>query len=67
MHITAPSSHSLISCREVVGRTSLSRTTLWRLVRSGSFPRSIRISPGRVAWSASAVNEWIAMHAEVQS
>lgn len=43
----------------VMDRTSLSRTTLWRLIKRGEFPGSVRISPGRVAWSEAAVTEWV--------
>ena len=44
----------------VSDRTSLSRTTLWRMVRAGSFPKPVTISPGRIAWPESAVQAWIA-------
>jgi len=44
----------------VLDRTSLSRPTIWRMVRRGDFPPSVSISPGRVAWPESAVNAWIA-------
>jgi prophage regulatory protein len=41
-------------------RTSLSRVVRWRMVRNGSFPAPVPISPGRVAWPESAINRWIA-------
>ena len=44
----------------VTDRTSLSRTTLWRMVRRGEFPKPVQVSPGRVAWSEALVNAWIA-------
>lgn len=44
----------------VMDRTSLSRTTLWRMVRAGTFPRPIPLSPGRVAWSEAEVSQWMA-------
>ena len=44
----------------VCDRTSLSRTTLWRLVRAGTFPKPVTVSPGRIAWPESAVQSWIA-------
>lgn len=43
----------------VTDRTSLSRTTLWRMVRRGEFPKPVQVSPGRVAWPENAVNAWI--------
>jgi len=48
----------------VTDRTSLSRTTLWRMVRRGEFPKPIPISPNRVAWSEAEVDAWIASKME---
>lgn len=45
---------------EVGRRTSLSRTTIWRLCRAGRFPSPVELSAGRVGWSARAVDAWIA-------
>ena len=39
--------------------TGLSRTTIWRLQKTGEFPRAVRISPGRIAWRASEVSAWL--------
>lgn len=39
--------------------TGLSRTTVWRLQRAGTFPRAAHISPGRVAWRESEVTAWL--------
>jgi prophage regulatory protein len=50
----------LLAPKEVVRRTSLSRTTLWRLAQIGAFPKSVRISPGRCGWRAADVEQWIA-------
>ncbi|MGP5366943.1 helix-turn-helix transcriptional regulator [Pseudomonas helleri] len=44
--------------RDVLDVTSLSRTTLWRVMKSGQFPRPVRISPGRVGWRESAIIAW---------
>jgi prophage regulatory protein len=35
-----------------------SRSTLREMIREGRFPRPIRISPGRVAWSAAEIRAW---------
>jgi len=48
----------------VSDRTSLSRTTLWRLVRDGGFPPPVKVSPGRVAWPEATVNAWINARSE---
>lgn len=48
-----------LTFKQVRDRTGLSRSTIWRLERAGKFPRHHRISPNRVAWDESAINEWI--------
>jgi prophage regulatory protein len=49
----------LITAEEVYARTTLSRTTIQRHVKSGSFPPPVRISAQRVAWPEAAVNAWM--------
>ena len=43
----------------VRARTGLSRSTIWRLERQGSFPRHRRISRNAVAWVEDEVTEWM--------
>ena len=46
----------------VLAMTSLSRTTLWRRVREGTFPRPLRLGGERsraVGWRRGEVEEWI--------
>lgn len=40
--------------------TGLSRTTLWRMARTGDFPKPIPLSKGRVGYSAAKVEDWLA-------
>ena len=54
----------LISFDEVHHRTGLSRTTIWRLERTGEFPRSVQISRGRRAWREADVDQWISSKLE---
>jgi predicted DNA-binding transcriptional regulator AlpA len=49
----------LLSPAVVFEKVSLSRTTIWRLVKSHAFPQPIRLTPGRHAWSAHDVDRWI--------
>ena len=35
-----------------------SRSTIWRQCRRGDFPKPIPISPGRVGWLKSEIDEW---------
>jgi prophage regulatory protein len=46
------------SMGEVEAITSLSRSTLYRKMKEGTFPRSVSISTGRVGWERRAVDEW---------
>lgn len=55
-----PLAPSYIDWVEVRRRTTLSRTTIWRLERQGQFPKHINLSPGRIAWKASDVEAWMA-------
>ena len=44
-------------CRQL---TDLSRTSRWRLMRQGQFPKRIRLSPNRTGWRLSSVLDWLA-------
>lgn len=48
---------------EVLHTTSLSRNTVYRRMREGTFPKQIRIGPNSVAWRQSDIATW--MHALV--
>ena len=37
-----------------------SPSTLWRLVRAGSFPRPVKLAPRITAWRLEAVEAWLA-------
>ena len=44
---------------DVMKATGLSRTTLWRLERSGRFPKRVRLGPNSVGWVERGVSGWI--------
>ena len=44
----------------VIARTSLSRSTLYRRVAAGDFPRPIKLGERASAWSAAEIDAWIA-------
>lgn len=50
---------SLLSNKSVSKAVSLSRTTIYRGVRAGTFPAPVRITERRVAWRESDVQAWI--------
>ena len=43
----------------VLHRTGLTRSTLYRKMEAGTFPRQIVISTRRVGWREAAVGEWL--------
>ena len=49
-----------VSLREVLNRTSFSKTHVYRLIRAGRFPRSVPLGPGRVAFLESEIENWMA-------
>ncbi len=59
---TAPMTNSdrIIRMKTVLARTGLSRTTLYRKMSEGTFPRQVKISVHGAGWRESAVNRWIA-------
>ena len=49
----------LLTPKAVCERTSLSRSSLDRLVATGDFPQPIRITERRLAYNAAAVEAWM--------
>ena len=50
----------LIRLPDVIARTSLSKSTIWRHARRGAFPKSVPLTPGTVGWVEAEVEGWIA-------
>ena len=48
----------LLHLREVLNRTSLSRSSVYRQMDEGTFPKSIALG-SRVAWVEAEVAQWI--------
>lgn len=55
-----PNGERIIRLRTVLDRTGLSRSTLYRKIAEGSFPRQVPISVHGAGWHESAVERWIA-------
>lgn len=49
----------MLKVRDVVRLTSLSRPTIYRMVKRGEFPRQIKLSKYRVAWRFSEIEAWL--------
>ena len=50
----------ILRLRTVLDRTGLSRSTLYRKIQQGSFPRQVPISINGAGWYESQINLWIA-------
>jgi predicted DNA-binding transcriptional regulator AlpA len=46
--------------------TSTSRTTRWRMRRTGTFPKAVQISPGRRGTPKRLVMDWIEQRQEAE-
>ena len=49
----------LLRRKEVLRLTSLSQSSLYRLINESRFPLPVRISPRCVAWRSEEVEDWI--------
>lgn len=57
---------NLLNARTVAMRLSVSKATLYRLVRDHDFPSPVRLGKGRSAWLEHEVDLWITRQAEVR-
>lgn len=55
-----PDPDRILRIRTVLQRTGLSRSTLYRKIQDGTFPRQVQISIHGAGWHEFAVNRWIA-------
>jgi len=57
---TAPgASNGFLRMPQVLALVPMSRSTLWRNVRDGNFPRPVKLSLRITAWRADDVRGWI--------
>ena len=49
----------IISAKATCEKSGLSKTTIWREVKLGRFPKPITLSKGRKEWLLNEINEWI--------
>ena len=49
----------LLRRRQVEEITSISRSSIYRLMQEGEFPRPVRIGPAAVRWRASDLTAWL--------
>ena len=50
---------TMLSKKQVIGRTGLSAVTIWRRVRAGDFPPPRALSENRKGWLESELLKWV--------
>ncbi len=56
----------ILRAKEIVELTGLSRTTIWRMERAGTFPNRVSLGVGSVGWRLSEVNGWMSNRDDVE-
>ena len=49
----------LLRRRQVEEVTGLTRSSIYRLMQDGQFPRPVRVGPAAVRWKASDITVWL--------
>ena len=44
---------------DICKRTGLPRSTIYRLIKEGTFPKQIKLSERTAVWSESSISDWI--------
>jgi prophage regulatory protein len=58
--MATPTTTSFIRVRDVRARAGITRSTIYRLMQRGEFPRCIKLAPNVSVWSSHEIDEWIA-------
>lgn len=49
----------ILRIKTVLERTGLSRSTMYRKMQNGTFPKNVQISERCAGWRESAVSDWL--------
>ncbi|EAZ9289278.1 AlpA family transcriptional regulator [Salmonella enterica] len=52
-------SHRFLRLNQVLDKTGLKRSQVYAYMKTGHFPKSVKIGPASVAWLESEIDEWI--------
>lgn len=47
-----------LTLNDLIKRFTLSKSTIYRLIKADLFPDSVSLSPGRVGWRKDVIDEW---------
>ncbi len=59
METTLESPTRIITLKELCARVPYSAVQIWRLEKTGNFPRKVQLGPNRVGWVEDEVEEWL--------
>ena len=62
---TTALTEAMLRLPEVRMRTGLSRTSIWRKVRNGSFPPPLSLGENAIGWQENLIADWIASRPQV--
>ena len=51
--------NQMLRAPEVMARTGLSRVTIWRRVRAGTFPPPTELGENSIGWPESLITSWL--------
>jgi prophage regulatory protein len=57
---TMPEPDRIIRLKTVLHRSGLSRSTVYRKIKEGTFPPQVPISANGAGWSEAEINRWVA-------
>ena len=49
----------VLNKKQVVEKIGLSPSTIWRRIRAGDFPESLMLTPGKVGWYETDIDQWL--------
>jgi prophage regulatory protein len=49
----------ILRIKDVCKKIGLSRSTIYELIGEGLFPKSVKLTPRRVGWIESEIDDWI--------
>lgn len=67
MNIESPIAVVVLRLRQVIQTTGLARSSIYTLMQSGEFPKSIRLSARSVGWRSDEVAQWIEDRTEISN
>lgn len=50
----------LLTIKQITAEIGISRSTIYRRIREGAFPKPVRIGPRATRWRESAIRVWVA-------